>query len=813
MIQLEHIHIEEFRGIRSIDLPLGSKSFVVHGPNGSGKSGVVDAIDFVLTGNIGRLAGAGTGGVTLLKHGPHVHQRDNPAAATVALTVKDSETGAKAILTRSVKDPTRLQLDPDTPEMRAAVTFAQIHPELTLSRREIIKYVVSKPADRAQEIQALLKLEKLDQFRRLLRTSLTKASSELKVADAELKTAEQSIMGHLDISSLLVPEVAREINTRRQTLGLAELTEVTIETNFLEGLTAGAVARGVNLETALKEVSGLNKELASLDDITDKQRALTNALDDLAADPELLDTLQHRLLVEQGIRLLQSNHCPLCDNEWPDIEELRKHLQGKLDRLEAARALQQRINLAGQEYKTKVNFLKGQADNIMSAAEAYGDDELPQLLKSWRDGLLAHVQNLASLDAMVLARPTLSSQVYAAPANVITKLAALEARIIAEPNQTATDAARTFLTVAKERWTRVRLARALQTKAAATRSTAQEIYDSYCSAMDKSLDDLYQVVESDFSSYYQRINADDEGAFKAALKPTAGSLELSVDFYGLGMFPPTAYHSEGHQDGMGICLYLALVKQLLGADFRYAVLDDVVMSVDVNHRQQFCKLLKSEFPNVQFIITTHDEVWARQMQSAGLITSKAQARFYGWTVDGGPVYEQGDVWDRIEEDLHRNEVPAAAHKLRRRLEAASADIAESIGGRVVFRGDANYDLSELLSAVKGRYTTLLKMATISADSWNNDVARQAAVDRKSKRSAVYSEQEAESWIVNTLVHNNDWADTSVEDFRPVLEATRAFLELFTCDNPECGSWVYVIGRPEEELRCSCGLYSLNLRKK
>lgn len=65
MIQLEHLHIEDFRRIRVLDLPLGSKSFAVHGPNGSGKSGVVDAIDSALSGSIHRLSGAGTGGVTL----------------------------------------------------------------------------------------------------------------------------------------------------------------------------------------------------------------------------------------------------------------------------------------------------------------------------------------------------------------------------------------------------------------------------------------------------------------------------------------------------------------------------------------------------------------------------------------------------------------------------------------------------------------------------------------------------------------------------------------------------------------------------
>jgi recombinational DNA repair ATPase RecF len=48
MIQLTAIRIEEFRGIRTLELDLDRNSFVVLGPNGSGKSGVIDAIDFSL---------------------------------------------------------------------------------------------------------------------------------------------------------------------------------------------------------------------------------------------------------------------------------------------------------------------------------------------------------------------------------------------------------------------------------------------------------------------------------------------------------------------------------------------------------------------------------------------------------------------------------------------------------------------------------------------------------------------------------------------------------------------------------------------
>lgn len=282
------------------------------------------------------------------------------------------------------------------------------------------------------------------------------------------------------------------------------------------------------------------------------------------------------------------------------------------------------------------------------------------------------------------------------------------------------------------------------------------------------------------------------------------------------MFPPMAYHSEGHQDGMGVCLYLALIRQLLKSDFRLAVLDDVVTSVDANHRRQFCKLLKDVFPDVQFIMTTHDEVWARQMQSSGLIARRSLARFHGWTVDGGPFYGQGgDFWSQIETDLASDDVPGAAHKLRRNLESSLADIAASIQGQVVFRADNNYDLSSFFSAVKGRHRDLLKKATASANSWNNDAAKQKVEELKNERATAILAQDEENWAINALVHNNDWATMTKADFAPVVEACKQFLEMFTCSNDACDGWIYVLGIPgkEEELRCPCGGFNLNLRKK
>lgn len=48
MIKIISAHIEEFRGIRKLDINLAEKTFAISGPNGSGKSGVIDAIEFAL---------------------------------------------------------------------------------------------------------------------------------------------------------------------------------------------------------------------------------------------------------------------------------------------------------------------------------------------------------------------------------------------------------------------------------------------------------------------------------------------------------------------------------------------------------------------------------------------------------------------------------------------------------------------------------------------------------------------------------------------------------------------------------------------
>jgi DNA repair exonuclease SbcCD ATPase subunit len=121
MIRLEFIHIEEVRGIRNLDIEFHGKTFAISGPNGSGKSGVIDAIEFGLTGQIGRLTGRGTKGLTVAEHGPHVDKTKFPDAAFVVLKVSFPALKKTATITRKVSTPKKPKIEPNDADVRAAL--------------------------------------------------------------------------------------------------------------------------------------------------------------------------------------------------------------------------------------------------------------------------------------------------------------------------------------------------------------------------------------------------------------------------------------------------------------------------------------------------------------------------------------------------------------------------------------------------------------------------------------------------------------------------------------------------------------------
>ena len=815
MIQVEALSILELRGIRELQLTPQRKSFVISGPNGSGKSGVVDAIQFGLTGEISCLSGKGTGGLSVQKHGPHVDRRDDPATAEVSLTLHFPELGKTAVLTRNVKTAKTFTLEPEGADVRALIEEAAQHPELTLSRREIIKYILVEAGERSKEIQSLLKLEAIGNIRSVLATAKNRVTSDYKFAQKDTANGNDALRRHLDVKILSPEDVLAAVNQRRQVLALAVIKELTADTVLNAGLAEGGPQPAFNKETAMKDLEALRESRAGFAALGGTAtKAILVDLAKLEEDLALLDSVKQRSFVQRGLALVEGSRCPLCDMEWEDEEHLKNHLQTKLAKSAQAEALQKRVLENAAVIASHARRIATLVGAVLPVVGANGPSGVSEDLSAWVEQLTAFAKSMGTVEGVLGHKARFEQGWIAAPPSLAAKLETLSAAVKAKPDQSASVAAHSFLALAQDRIETCRQARRAEKRMQEAAQAGKVVYDTYCSVAKDHLSALYDAVEGDFSDFYREINGEDERAFKAKLEPTGGKLDLAVAFYDKGMYPPGAYHSEGHQDGMGVCLYLALMKRLLGDRFRFAVLDDVVMSIDKDHRKQFCRLLKNRFAGTQFIITTHDKVWAKQMQTEGLVKPKSGVAFHSWSVQTGPIFEQvAEVWDQIEVDLGKNDVETAASRLRRHLEYIAGELADDLGAKPAYRGDFSYDLGDLLPAVIGRQGELLKLAAKAANHWEDDGAKAKVEAMEAVRAEALAKSGDEQWVINKAIHYNEWASFTKQEFRAVVEAFKSLLLQFRCLKSGCDSWLYVMPRKgnPEMLRCRCMGINLNLK--
>ena len=384
MIKLETAHIEEVRGIRKLDLNFRKEKFAISGPNGSGKSGVIDAIEFGLTGQIGRLTGTGTKGLSVSEHGPHVDKTKFPDAAFVTLRVFLTGIGKSATITRKVAFPKKPKIEPADDDVKAALAEVADHPEITLSRREILRFILVEPTKRSEEIQTILKLDEIGQTRSALNTAQNKLQSAHNVATAQVQSDRAALQLHLQIATLRSEDFLEAVNKRRKVLNLPAIAELTADTKLDAGLSNTAKPFEFNKESALSDLKTLAEAAKGFPNIAKTEPvAIIADLAKLEADPALLAALQRRSFIEKGLELVDGPECPLCDTPWADEQHLRDHLKAKLAKSEQARKLQESLLKNSMAIIEKAIHVAGLLTPIQKLAEGQGESGLAQLLKPY----------------------------------------------------------------------------------------------------------------------------------------------------------------------------------------------------------------------------------------------------------------------------------------------------------------------------------------------------------------------------------------------------------------------------------------------
>ena len=91
------------------------------------------------------------------------------------------------------------------------------------------------------------------------------------------------------------------------------------------------------------------------------------------------------------------------------------------------------------------------------------------------------------------------------------------------------------------------------------------------------------------------------------------AIEVCLKFYGKEQSDPRLTLSEGYRNSLGLSIFLALANQDVVKE-NPIVLDDIVSSLDREHRGMVTKLLHSELANRQVILFTHDREWFGELR-------------------------------------------------------------------------------------------------------------------------------------------------------------------------------------------------------
>lgn len=824
-MELQTLKIQNFRGIKGeYTFEPDRGNAIIVGPNGSGKSSLLEAINYLLTNNIRQLDRPGMGSVNKEEIIRNVNADGD---CVVSATFEDESADDSVDVQRSVDDS---RLDPpqeDLPNSLHHIIETAQQGQHLLTRDDLLDLIITQPKSRRQVLSKLLNLPDIDDRRLSLQRTRRNLEGELEDAKAKRENTIERLQeladSNADEEHELRQALLEEINELRESFGGDSIEEIDPKSvrddleSPLETLSAQALRRE-------RPQAELQKFVAWLDRLEEELPAELERLKSLleeCRERESADVSAKRLeLLELGEDVIppDADVCPLCQQDWDENTPLHEDVRRRREEL---REFQSVLDDLDELQEDIVNRFEEGLDHLTYLVKELDEDEYPEveeleefertvedsLDSFWGDLIQDRSFDLLELPIYEPEAPKIDiegEQIVKASNSLQSRTEELDDLGEAEKEYERID------TIAK-RWQEYEELDEEVDRLRSLISDVETAEEAFIESRREVVGAIYEDITDRVESYYCSIHPDEDGT-EASIEVTDTGADLKKEFYDAGEYPPHSVFSEGHLDSLGLCLHLALTDYLQDDEKSLLLLDDVVMSVDQDHRLQIARTIAQEFADeYQIIITTHDELWAEQLRSQGALNGGSKVHLREWSIDDGvkesrsyiDVYDQ---WETVEESMADDEMERAAHELRYATERMLQQTCMSIGGKVEYNPSGTYRLSDFRDAVSGRMNTLTGRAKDNLDLHDEDEKEMwdRVDDLDSEFGKVLNDVGQQLNKVNRRVHwsPGKWLTLSLDEFEDVYEAHKEAYYLLYCD--ECGSSI----RYEEfdgycELRCNC----------
>jgi len=699
--RVKEIRFEHFRGLRDYSCTLKGKSIVVLSGNGKGKSGIVDGIEFTFSGRIARFHGEGTGAIDQRVAIQHVQKKGEPTVE-ILFTPTNGKI-RRALSSQELELSSKASID----------NYVATHPpaeSFILRRAQILDFISAQDANRYRKYIALLGLSELDQIQRAFVEAAQDAENRVSRArqdlDAELASFKEPGQSVPSLDTLL-----GRCSTATTHFDIQPLTAW----DQLDTVIAELESR--RSEETRSEIDALNLALASF------ERSLPTDLESLANTTSEAQKRVNQLkatseeaaageIIQAGISFFHDHHnvivCPLCERPLDEgYADVLQRLKKRDEALSELRLSEQQLSsllddLAARSQQCVARLTTDLESGALLDADVVSVlTERCSLLVSYQDLIKRVREDPSSADLKPLGEVDALSNLRKGIAAQLSE----RRRGLIPANTSELETTIALLKKARTGVPRIETCQSALKTIEGESLAASQARVAFSTAREKAIQRVFDQIAAKVLEYYKQLHDIPVGeescectgiSLTTTPRAAAGGLRLAIEFLGLvDSSDARAFLSEGHLDSLGLCIYLASAR-IFNRSGSLLVLDDILTSIDMDHRQRFAELLFEEFSDYQIVLTTHDEYWFNTLQSmAHARGDQAQwvfRRIARWTLGGGPESaEYQSTWEFIDANLIEDSYRELGGPLRLVFE----DFLKRVAAKMELKVKYNYE---------GRYT-------------------------------------------------------------------------------------------------------------
>ncbi len=309
----------------------------------------------------------------------------------------------------------------------------------------------------------------------------------------------------------------------------------------------------------------------------------------------------------------------------------------------------------------------------------------------------------------------------------------------------------------------------------------------------KRFDEMSELIEKYFSILRKDKDIKDiQIDFNITKRAAGRSAELQLTYYDIQVRPAYKVLSESLLNSLGLSVYFTCIKKL-NQDCRFIVLDDIINSLDIHHRETLIDLLEQEFRDYQIILFTHDDFWFEKLQVR--FPNWVRKKIKDWDYTIGPIIDfakttQEELNELVKDQTKAKEVGA---KFGEHIEGVLSELCERLEAKVKYRYTKQElpTMNELFEALYIRLKDIFDKSHLLVkkiwDTWQSDMLI--------RNFCVHNRRNYASSISTTEVKKSfdNWFDE-------IEKAVRC---------PKCNKLIeYVKAKSQTHVQCSCGVLKL-----